>query len=50
MKIFVDNKMVLENEISMDDLLRMSEQPGKFTLSNYLKKKVWKEKVRRGLI
>jgi hypothetical protein len=23
--IYVDNKMVLENEISMDDLIRMSE-------------------------
>lgn len=25
--IYVDNKMVLENQISIDDLLRMADQP-----------------------
>lgn len=34
--IYVDNKMVLENEISSEDLLRMADQPDKFRLSKYL--------------
>jgi hypothetical protein len=49
-KIYVDNKMVLENDISMDDLIRMSEQKNKFQLSQYLKRKVRREKVKRGLL
>ena len=48
--IYVDNKMVMENQISIEDLLKMSEQPDKFNLSNYLKTKVHKEKVKRGLV
>ena len=47
--IYVDNKMVMENQISMDDLIRMSEQPRKFTMSNYLRNKVKKERMKRGL-
>ena len=46
--IYVDNKMVLENEISMDDLIRMADQPEKFRLSNYLRNKVLKERAKRG--
>lgn len=49
MKIYVDNKMVMENQISMDDLIRMSDQTNKFQLSNYLIRKVRREKVKRGL-
>ncbi|TNV83551.1 hypothetical protein FGO68_gene13839 [Halteria grandinella] len=50
MKIYVDNKMVMENQISMDDLIRMSDQTNKFQLSNYLIRKVRREKVKRGLV
>lgn len=38
--IYVDNKMVLENQITTEDLLKMAEQPQKFRLSNHLVNKV----------
>lgn len=38
--IYVDNKMVLENNISNEDLLKMANMPGKFHLSHYLRNKV----------
>jgi len=45
--IYVDNKMMMENQLGMEDLMRMAEQPHKFRLSNYLRNKVAKERARR---
>lgn len=45
--MFVDNKFMLENQLTMEDLLVMAEQPHKFRLSNYLRNKVVKERARR---
>ena len=45
--IFVDNKLLIENELGIEDLLKMADQPLKFRLSNYLIRKVNKERARR---
>jgi len=38
--IYVDNKIVLENNLSNEDLLKMADMPSKFHLSHYLRNKV----------
>ena len=45
--IYVDNKVFLENQLTMDDLLKMADQPHKFRLSNYLRNKVIRERAKR---
>ena len=43
-KIFIDNKTVLSNQIGMEELERMYDQPDRFHLSNYLQNKVAKKR------
>lgn len=43
-KMYVDNKVVLQNNLQMHDLERMFDSPDKFYLSNYLKNKVIKKR------
>ena len=42
--IFIDNKTVLQNDLKMEDVEAMFDQPEKFFLSNYLRNKVIKRR------
>mmetsp|Transcript_13602 Transcript_13602/g.9787 ORF Transcript_13602/g.9787 Transcript_13602/m.9787 type:complete len:84 (+) Transcript_13602:677-928(+) len=46
-QIYVDNNMVLENNLSLEDLEIMYSQPEKYRLSNYVRNRVLKEKKRK---
>ena len=43
-RVFVDNKVVLQNGLTMEDLEKMFDNPDRFFLSNYLRNKVIKKR------
>jgi hypothetical protein len=45
-RVFVDNKVVLQNSLTMVDLEKMYDNPERFFLSNYLRNKVIKKRQR----